>query len=148
MHTQVSVPTQHSLHSAPRSNSLFERRLNVAYRIQWASEEAAVRDVAVQAVGFFRRAEAALSPIIGAQSVGALYQRSLHLTRSEHPWLAIGCGEWMQTDPLVLLENTVTRQTLGSASAAVQALLSAFRQLLSTLIGTSLTAQLLRDPAS
>ena len=145
MQHQASVHTTRASHGVQRPKSLFESRLNDAYRIQWASEEAAVRDVAELAVGFFRQAEAALAPILGRHSVGALYQRSLHLTRSEHPWLAVACGTWTQTDPLVVLKKAVSRQTLHSASAAVQALLTTFRQLLSTLIGTSLTTQLLHN---
>jgi len=145
-HASVHIPRPS--HRVQRPQSLFESRLNDAYRIQWASEEAAVRDLAELVVGFFRHADVALAPILGPHSVGALYQRSLLLTRSEHPWLALAYGSWTQTDPLVVLEKAVSRQTLRSASAAVHALLGIFRQLLNSLIGTALTTQLLRNPAS
>lgn len=144
MHTQPVERSARPIATLARPKSLFETRLTDAYRQQWASDEAAVVDVAELAVGFLRQAEASLSPIIGHQSVGALYQRSLYLTRSEHPWLAVACGEWMPADPFVVLQKAVSRQTLGNAQAAVHALLEVFRSLLNTLIGASLTAQLLR----
>lgn len=144
MQTQTAEHTARPIAPLARPKSLFETRLTDAYRQQWASDEAAVHDVAALAVGFLRQAEATLSPIIGRQSVGALYQRSLYLTRSEHPWLAVAYGEWVTADPFVVLQKAVSRQTLGNAQAAVHALLSRFRALLDSLIGPSLTAHLLR----
>jgi hypothetical protein len=145
MQPHASVPSARAIHSTRRPKSLFESRLNDAYRVQWANEEAAVQDLAELAVEFFRRAEAALGPIIGLQSVGAVYQRSLYLTRTEHPWLALACGEWTQTDPLLVLKKTVSRQPLHSATTAVHALLRTFRKLLNHLIGPALTGRLLHD---
>lgn len=144
MQTQTAERAAPPIATLARPKSLFETRLTDAYRQQWDADEAAVRDVAALAVGFLRHAEAALSPIIGRQSVGALYQRSLYLTRSEHPWLAVAYGEWMPADPFVVLQKAVSRQPLSNAQAAVLALLSKFRSLLDNLIGPSLTAQLLR----
>jgi hypothetical protein len=136
------MPT-HMTEHAERAKSLFETRLTDAYRLQRASDEAAVRDVAEQVVEFLRHAKAALSPILGTKSSTALYQRSLYLTSSEHPWLAAACGEWGFTDPFLILEKAVLRQTLRSAQAAIQTLLHKFRSLLDHLIGVSLTTYLL-----
>lgn len=143
MRNQAVEPPARPIAALARPKSLFETRLTDAYRQQWASDEAAVHDVAQLAVGFLRQAEATLSPIIGSRSVGALYQRSLYLTRSEHPWLAVAYGEWIPADPFVVLQQAVSRQTLSNAQAAVHALLRIFRALLDSLIGPSLTARLL-----
>ena len=148
MRTHIAEHSARNLSGPARPKSLFESRLTNAYRRQWASDQAAVLGVAELAVNFLRQADAALSPIIGHASVGALYQRSLYLTRMEHPWLAAACAELRPAEPLLVLKNAVSRQTLGQAQAAMLALVRVFRSLLDNLVGTALTAQLLHPEAA
>lgn len=88
--------------------------------------------------------DAALSPIIGQQGAAALYKRSLYLTRTAHPCL----GPVFQGDVLPgrydRLRMALSAQTVAVAAAANGALLQNFHDLLATLIGESLTGQLLR----
>ena len=95
-------------------------------------------------VSIWQEIDAALLPIIGARGVAALYKRSLHLTATTHPWLA-GMHEGVQTAiDLAPLKSVLARQSSDDARAGGNALLASFHQLLSTLVGPSLTERLLR----
>lgn len=73
-----------------------------------------------------------------------LYRRCLHLTAPAHPWLA-GLHEGGQaTVDLAALRSAFAQQSSTSAAAAGGAFLQAFHELLSSLIGPSLTERLLR----
>jgi hypothetical protein len=88
--------------------------------------------------------EAALSPIIGRGGVSALGQRSLHLASAAHPWLAEhrqGSSAMPDSAWLVAL---LAQRSRDEAAAAGSAFLQTFRELLSNLIGASLTERLLR----
>ncbi|MDP3874006.1 MAG: hypothetical protein Q8Q80_15215 [Methyloversatilis sp.] len=76
----------------------------------------------------------------------ALLKRSLYLTRDTHPWLAPVCDAAAGQDVLVSLRSALLLQAEAEAEAeaAHGALLGNFRDLLSTLIGASLTERLLR----
>jgi hypothetical protein len=83
----------------------------------------------------------ALTPIIGPRGVAALLTRSLHLTAQAYPWL-----EGMKTDvDVAALKPLLAAQTGDVAAAATTLLLRTFRDLLSALIGYSLTVRLLRS---
>ena len=85
---------------------------------------------------------AVLSPIVGQQGVAALYRRSLHLTRAQHPTLS-ALNELNDPADFVALREALSRQTSTNAAAASGALLITFHDLLSSLIGPSLTERLL-----
>lgn len=87
---------------------------------------------------------ASLSPIIGQRGMVALLRRSLYLTRDTHPWLAPVCDTAVGQDLLTALRSAFLLQTETEVAAAHGALLGNFRDLLSTLIGDSLTEKLLR----
>ena len=105
---------------------------------------------------------AALMPIIGHQGVAALYKRSANLTARTHPWLgaAIDTGNGNGNDSggnggssasndnvvdLDALRSVFMRQDAVIASATAEEFLRNFFELLTNLIGTSLTERLLHS---
>jgi hypothetical protein len=91
----------------------------------------------------WRNIEAALSPIIGVGGVRALYRRSIHLSRNEHPWLAAELGADSQPGDYSALAAVLLQRSPDAAAEASDALLQIFHDLLGTLIGNSLTERLL-----
>ncbi len=85
----------------------------------------------------------ALHPIIGHRGVLALYNRSLKPAAARHPWLADGHAGALAAIDASALHAALARQPAAEALAAGQALLVGFRELLSSLIGASLTDRLL-----
>ena len=91
----------------------------------------------------WRAVGAALHPIIGQRGVAALYHRSLALTSERHPWLPTqDNGVLADVEPSAL-RAAIERRESAEAAAACGAHLTAFRALLSGLIGASLTDRLL-----
>ncbi|WP_283184458.1 hypothetical protein [Pseudomonas svalbardensis] len=89
--------------------------------------------------------DAALTPIIGQQGVAALYRRSLQLCSSVHPRLA-GTYDRVQAElDLTALKSVLVEQSEADALFFGEVMLTSFDELLTTLIGPSLTARLLRD---
>ena len=86
--------------------------------------------------------EAALSPIIGRKGIAALYTRSLYLIRTHYPWLSAIHGSDAAMD-FSQLRAALARQESSKAAAAGGAHLQTLYELLGSLIGTSLTGQLL-----
>lgn len=112
---------------------------------QWAANGVDADRIANAAASTWSDIDAALSPIIGHRGVAALYRRSLHLTRSDHACLApVHEGELPPGD-FGPLRAALSKQTSVDAAAAHGALLQVFCDLLTNLIGASLTGQLLRS---
>lgn len=85
----------------------------------------------------------ALTPIVGPRGVAALYKRSLFLTSHEHPVLS-GLHEGLHTTMDVSrLTTTLTALSEAEANTVGTALLQSFYELLSSLVGLSLTERLL-----
>jgi hypothetical protein len=99
--------------------------------------------VADTAVATWRLVDAALSPIIGVRGVAALYQRSLHLARLDHPGLRSLPEGALEPVDLDALHEALSRLPAAQAATANEGLLQTFRDLLATLIGARLTGQLL-----
>jgi hypothetical protein len=88
--------------------------------------------------------EDALHPIIGRRGVGALYNRSLKVTTASYPWLG-GADQNLLTDrDPARLRTALAAQTAPEAAAGALALFRAFRELLASLVGASLTDSLLQ----
>jgi hypothetical protein len=87
----------------------------------------------------------ALSPIIGQRGLAALFKRSLHLASAHQPWLS-ACQESfdLKTD-LAELMATLSLQPPDVAAHGGGLFLEQFHQLLTALVGTSLTERLLRS---
>ncbi|HEY0856916.1 MAG TPA: hypothetical protein VGE16_07655 [Albitalea sp.] len=107
--------------------------------------------VAEAAAAAWQQVHAALSPIVGARGVEALFKRSLSLTREAHACLADVGDPSPAHDHAASLHAVLARQTGADAAAAHAALMQTFVDLLSSLIGESLTERLLHpllDPPS
>jgi len=109
------------------------------------AEGADPRRVADKAAATWRDIDVALSPIIGKLGVAALFKRSLYLSRTEHPWLAAIADPAQSPGNFEGLREAMMQQTSARASAANSALLLTFHDLLTSLIGDSLTERLLRS---
>jgi hypothetical protein len=101
--------------------------------------------VAAEVAATWRDIDEALTPIIGKRGVAALYGRSVHLARQAHPWLASAEAGAPATMDLGVLVSMLSAQTAAEAAAGGGRLLHAFHELLTNLIGASLTERLLRS---
>jgi hypothetical protein len=99
--------------------------------------------VADAAVAAWSAVHAALAPVIGQGGVTALYKRSLHLTRTDHPWLASAWEGAVTPGDFMSLRAALALQDAVVAAAAHDTMLRTLHDLLTTLIGPSLTTRLL-----
>lgn len=86
---------------------------------------------------------ATLTPILGKSCIAVVYQRSLHLTGSVHPWLSHLYNRIWASMDLLQLKSLLGQQSSRNAAAAGCTLLQIIRDLLANLIGTSTTERLL-----
>jgi hypothetical protein len=109
------------------------------------ADDATPAQVAAAVFAMWEEIDDALSPILGAQGVVALYRRAVHLAGQQHAWLS-GRDEGVRTDtgPAVLKSVLAQRSSTEAAEAGC-VFLNAFHGLLASLIGPSLTARLLRS---
>jgi hypothetical protein len=110
-----------------------------------AAQGASTTRIADAVVSTWQTIDAALAPVIGGKGVAALYGRSLFLVRERHPWLAAaneGAGTQMD---LGLLGAALAQQETFTAATAAGDHLESLYELLRSLIGPSLTGQLLRS---
>ena len=110
-----------------------------------AASVAKVADVAKMLASTWHEINAALQPVIGQRGVAALYKRSLYLTVPAHPWLADALDNSPTALDIASLDAILAQQSCTDAIAAGGALLQAFSQVLTSLIGSSLTERLLRQ---
>jgi hypothetical protein len=101
-------------------------------------------DATVEAtVAMWRLVAAQLAPVIGARGFEVLFGRALHMTSSTFPWLVVGADSGGGASPLPSLEGCLARQDPATAAEGSYTLLLKFTELLTTLIGESLTTRLL-----
>lgn len=126
-----------------RSDSSPRRRAQapLAYRIE---DDSTAAEIAAACGALWHELDTALSPIIGPRGVAALGQRSLHLASVQHPWLAARRPGDPATLDATLLVSLLALRSSDDAAAVGSAFLQTFRELLSSLIGASLTERLLR----
>ena len=94
----------------------------------------------------FQHIQVVLAPVIGYAGVVALYERSRHVSSRSYPWLAPlneGVRSGMNLEDLKYL---VSQQGDEEAAAGAGFLLKSFHDLLSGLVGSSVTMQLLGAP--
>jgi len=101
--------------------------------------------IAERAATVWHDIDAALSPIIGHGGVAALYRRSLFLARASNPWLPGVQQGALDPVEFAELHAAVALQSVSDARGATEALTRTFRELLTELIGSSLTERLLKD---
>jgi len=88
--------------------------------------------------------EGALSPVFGRRGVAALYQRTLQSNTTEYRWLAdIPLDSTFCID-FDILKTTLENQHATEAALAADLALRSFCELLTSLVGSSLTERLLR----
>jgi hypothetical protein len=124
-----------------------------ALRIQATiADLAAITDdakhIAEVAAATWREILAVLAPVIGPGGVSALYQRSLYVTRTAYPWLAAVHEDPLRPAEFAALQMVLSQQTSAQVVAANGVLLQTFCDVLSSLIGNSLTERLLRSVRS
>ena len=107
-----------------------------------------VRHIAEVAASTWREIFAVLSSVVGPGGVAALYQRSLYVTRTVHPFLAAVHEDPLRPSEFAALQMVLSQQTSAQVVAANGALLQSFCDLLASLIGVSLTDRLLRSVRS
>lgn len=110
-----------------------------------AAQDANATQIADAAVAIWHGVDAALSPIIGQRGVAALYKRSLYLSRTDFPCLAAVAEGSLLPKNFDGLRAALAQQTCADAVGANGLLLTNFTELLSSLIGASLTERLLRS---
>ena len=121
-----------------------ESRQLVASLTHRVGPDADIATIAHAIAAILQEMDATLRPILGQQGVAALYRRSLHLCVSQHPHLA-GTYDGVQASlDLIALKSVLVEQSEGDALFFGEVLLTTFYKLLTTLIGPSLTARLLR----
>ena len=101
-------------------------------------------DIAAAGGALWLELAAVLTPIIGPRGVMALGERSLHLASSKHPWLAARQPGGPTTLDAALLVSLLAQRSSDEAAAAAHTLFPPRHELLSSLIGASLTERLLR----
>lgn len=133
-----------SPHYQPTMSTLSEEsRQIVASLARSVGPEADIASIAQAIVSTLQGMSGALTPIIGEQGVAALYRRSLHLCTSAHPRLA-GLYDGLQGElNLTALKSVLIEQSPAEALFFGEVMLTTFYELLTTLIGPSLTARLL-----
>ncbi|MFO7559502.1 MAG: hypothetical protein R6X10_11785 [Desulfobacterales bacterium] len=100
--------------------------------------------VAETTLNIWQQMSALLTPIIGMRGVDTLFNRSLHLTGKAFPWLAVAEDDEDDTALLVFFKARLAGSGTNDAIEASCALFVTFIELLSALIGESLTRRLLR----
>jgi hypothetical protein len=91
----------------------------------------------------WRLVAAQLAPVIGARGLEVLFSRALHMTSTTYRWLAVSEGRGGSADQLPSLAECLARQDPATAAEASHKLLLTFTDLLTALIGESLTTRLL-----
>jgi hypothetical protein len=114
-------------------------RTAVAQRTDQFSADATVEVTAAT----WRLVAAQLAPVIGARGLEVLFSRALHMTSTTYRWLAVSEDRAGSQDPLPSLAQCLARQDPATAAEASYKLLLTFTELLTTLIGESLTTRLL-----
>ncbi len=115
---------------------------SLAARVGKNADSAQVADAIGTA---WRDMDLALSPVLGRRGVAALYKRSLHLNVAAYPWLAQvheGAEAALAIDAGPL-RAMLARQSDVDAALTGRVLIHTFTELLSTLIGASLSERLL-----
>jgi hypothetical protein len=113
------------------------------------AEDADAARIAEAIVAAWQEIDRVLAPIIGSRGVAALYKRSLHLTAHSHAWLAAPQSGSHEVVPVTMsldaLRARLAHQDAARGAAGGEAFLRTFYDLLTTLIGPSLTGRLLHS---
>ena len=117
------------------------RQQLVKRRMALPSEE----EVAVTAIDLWEQMAAQIISIIGEGGFDSLYLRSVFLTQSTYPWLAVVLPQSKTDQRFKDLQISFEGQAPEQAKAANSLLLINFTDILASLIGEQLTIRLLRS---
>lgn len=109
------------------------------------AENMSSRQIADAASASWRALNIALSPIIGQRGVTALFKRSLHLARLDYPILKNVVGATILPGEFGALHAVLAGETSDSAVIINSTILNIFYELLTNLIGNTLTQQILNS---
>jgi hypothetical protein len=112
-----------------------------------SNAEAALRTMVAEFNAAWSRTERTLMPIIGRYGFGALYARAIHLARRAHGCLA-DMPDSIHAVDIAAVRRIVAQEDLATATRALDAIPVIFHELLASLIGTTLAANLLDRPGS
>lgn len=102
-------------------------------------------EIAQAVAATWREIDAALVPIIGKRGLAALYKRSVHVTAQAHPWLRVEHDAALAVADFSELTPLLCQQSAATALAGATALFTTFHDLLSSVVGPSLTERLMRS---
>ena len=122
----------------PNTKQVFQSALT-----QLSTDGVDAARVALGAIATLQAIDAALAPIISQRGVAALYQRSLFLIRPGFPWLVAVYEGALVPGDFSSLQTALAEQSVEDAMLGTTTLLNTFHDLLSSLIGESLTDRLL-----
>jgi hypothetical protein len=108
-------------------------------------KDASAIQIADIACVVWRDISSALSPVLGQRGVAALFKRSLHLQHLHYPVLKTIHSPKILSSEFPSLHAILGRETTTNAILINNALLNTFYELLTRLIGISLTHQLLHS---
>lgn len=111
--------------------------------VRLAGENSSADHVAGALEQLWRDIDRALSPILGPRGAAALLARSVLDTAVQYPWIGQFERDQVARPILASLGTTISEQDGPVALAASLSLLRNFQDLLSSLLGASLTARLL-----
>jgi len=133
-----------ALSSTRISNSAASQELqHITATVTRAGTDAA--SIADALVATYAQIEIALAPIIGSRGVAALSKRSIYVAGQTHPWLLGPHVDPQSAVDLTALRYAIAAQDDAEAAAGGGFLLQTFHEVLTRLIGASLTEQLLRS---
>lgn len=112
---------------------------------QRCAKDASAHQIADVACATWRDINIILSPIIGQQGVAALIKRSLHLQHVNYPVLKAIQGSIILPGGFPALHALLIKETTTNAILINNSLLNTFYELLTNLIGVSITHQLLHS---
>ncbi|UKE70005.1 MULTISPECIES: hypothetical protein [Xanthomonas translucens group] len=104
--------------------------------------------VAASVAATWQQIEQALTPILGARGVAALFKRALFLTKGGFPWLHdafVAIEASSEHNALDIFRVVLSQQSAATAAAGAGAFLSTFHDVLISMIGATLTERLLQS---
>lgn len=117
---------------------------DISYALSARAMEGASSDqVAHAIVGVWKAIDAALGPVIGSQGVAALYQRSHFVALASCAWLGASYPGVQAEIDFQVMKQTFASQSPAIAATAGVTMLRAFYELLTGMLGTDLTDELL-----
>lgn len=109
-------------------------------RVRSGANSAALADGVIDV---WRQIENVLVPILGRRGMTVLFKRALSVTGKTVPWLAVVDQQSMTEMDFDALRTACAAQPANAVADGARAFFKSFYDLLSSLIGASLTAQLL-----